>query len=177
MNTKFLLPFAAVSALTLAACGGDTPAPAQPNPDAGAEVIVETTEPAAEPVAPAEPVTNDINEAVESVQQEANERFEQIVQETEQAGDNLREIGNNAMQSISNQVESAGQTLESQIDGLITGLENLRDENMTDEQKLQAVAGARTAAENAARLFNRTDDEIRSIGDSTEERARAALGL
>lgn len=184
MNTKILLPFAAVSVLALAACGGDTPPPAQPDPNAGAEVIVETPAsapepiaPAPEPVAPAEPVVEDINQAVENVQQEANERFEQIMQETEQAGENLQEMGNNAMQSVNNQLQNAGQTLESQVDGLITGLENLRDQNLTEEQKVQAVAGARAAAENAARLFNRTEAEIRSIGDSTEERARAALGL
>lgn len=173
MNTKFLLPFAAVSVLALAACGGDTPPPPQPDPDAGPEVVID------EPVATEtpEPVTEDLSRSVEEVQQEANERFEQIMEETQQAGDNLVEMGNNAMQSMSNQVDAAGETLETQIDNLIAGLENLRDENLTDEQKLQAVAGARTAAENAARLFGRSEAEIRSFGDSTEERARAALGL
>lgn len=173
MNTKFLLPFAAVSVLALAACGGDTPPPAQPDPDAGPEVVIEET-PAAETP---EPVAEDLSQTVEDVQQEASERFDQILEDTQQAGENAVELGNDAMQSIANQVQGAGESLEQQIDGLIAGLENLRDENLTDEQKLQAVAGARTAAENAARLVGRSEDEIHSFGDSTEERARAALGL
>lgn len=173
MNTKFLLPFAAVSVLALAACGGDTPPPPQPDPDAGQEVIVEEPPVTENP----EPVTEDLSQTVEEVQQEADDRFEQIMEETQQAGDELVEMGNNAMQSMSNQIGEAGESLETQIDNLIVGLENLRDENLSDEQKLQAVAGARTAAENAARLFGRSDEEIRSFGDSTEERAREALGL
>jgi hypothetical protein len=173
MNAKFLLPFAAVSVLALAACGGDTPPPAQPDPDAGDAVVLEET---SETEAP-EPVTEDLSQTVEEVQQEAAEAFERILETTQQAGEDAVEIGSDAMQSMSSQLEGAGVTLEEQIDNLITGLENLRDENLTDEQKLQAVASARTAAENAARLARRSDDEIREIGDNTEERAREALGL
>lgn len=177
MNARFLLPFAAVSALALAACGGDTPAPAQPDPDAGDPVVIETPE--AEEAAPEpEPATSEeLSQEVEEVEQEAAETFEQIMEETRQAGDNLVDMGNNAMQSMSSQFEGAQETVEEQVDNLITGLEELRDENLTDEQKLQAVASARTAAENAARLAGRSDDDIRAFGDATEERARAALGL
>ena len=175
MNARFLLPFAAVSALALAACGGDTPAPAQPDPDAGDPAVIETPE--VEETAPEPEPTEDLSQTVEDVEQEAAETFEQIMEETRQAGDNLVDMGNNAMQSMSSQFEGAQATVEEQVDNLITGLEDLRDENLTDEQKLQAVASARTAAENAARLAGRSDDDIRAFGDATEERARAALGL
>ncbi|WP_196258485.1 hypothetical protein [Pelagibacterium limicola] len=174
MNTKFLLPLAAISALALAACGGDTPPPAQPDPDAGPEVVIDETQETTEPQAE---TTQDLTRTVEEIQQEAAETFEQILQQTEQTGEEMRDLGTDAMQSMNNQLQGAEQSLEAQVDELIAGLANLRDENLTDEQKLQAVASARTAAENAARLAGRSEQQIAALGRSTEDRAREALGL
>lgn len=58
-------------------------------------------------------------------------------------------------------------------------LENLRQgaANMTDDAKVQAVQGARAAAEETARLLGRSETEIRQAGDDAERSAREALGM
>lgn len=189
MNTKLLLPLAAISALTLAACD-NTPAPATPEPTTGVEIEIQTDENTVDvTIETEEPsATSDISETVEAIEQQAAETFETIMEESQQAGDELVELGNNAMQSITQQMQAAGEALgeqadaagdalNQQVDALIEGLENVRDENMSDEQKLQAVAGVRAAAEQAARLLGRTEVEITATGDNAEARARTALGL
>ncbi|SMQ62261.1 hypothetical protein SAMN06295905_0641 [Devosia lucknowensis] len=58
-------------------------------------------------------------------------------------------------------------------------IENLRQQagQMSEDAKVQAVASARTVAEEAARVLGRTDAEVRQAGDDAERRAREALGL
>lgn len=58
-------------------------------------------------------------------------------------------------------------------------IENLRQQagEMSEEAKVQAVAAARTAAEQTARALGRTELEIAQAGDDAERRAREALGI
>ncbi|SDG70260.1 hypothetical protein [Pelagibacterium luteolum] len=176
MNAKLLLPFAAVSMLALAACENRTEAPAVPDPDAGnpntASEAVEDIDTTDEVMSPEE-----LQQRREEIEAEAQQTFESIMEDTQQAGDNLVEMGNNAMDSISNSVDTASDALATQIDALVENAAEVRDDNMTDAQKLQVVTNVRNTAEEAARALGRTEAEIIAAGDSAEQRTRAVMGL
>lgn len=190
MKTAILLPVAAVSLFALAACEQRAGAPATPDPDASAQVEV-----APEPVQPeivvqpepeivGEPspaLTEDIQETIEAIEQEAAETFESIMEQTGQAGDTVLDMSTNAMQAITDQLEAAreaadaGQALDAQIAAITGELESLRDEDLTDDQKIQAIASARTTAEQSARALGLTEAEIVAAGDRAEAAARDIL--
>ena len=58
-------------------------------------------------------------------------------------------------------------------------IENMRQQagELSDEAKVQAVAAARKAAEESARLLGRTEAEITEAGDDAERRAKEAFGI
>lgn len=178
MTTKLLLPFALISALALAACEERAGAPDVPNPDAGdpeafAEPVEENEEPTSEEVmSPAE-----LQQRREEIEQEAQQTFETILEDTEQAGDNLTQLGGEALDALGESVTSTADALEVQINALVESAAELRDENMTESQKLEIVANVRNAAEQAARALGQSEAEVTAAGDTAEERAREALGV
>lgn len=176
MASKFLLPIAAVSLLALAACENRTEAPELPDPDAGTPAV--TTEPVEETTDTA-PVASpqEMEQRREEIEQEAQQTFESIMEDTERAGDTVVDLGNDAMNSLSNQINSSSEAISTQIDALVETATEVRDENMTDAQKLEVVANVRSSAEQAARALGHTDAEITAAGDSAEQRTRQALGL
>lgn len=176
MNTKIILPFALISALALGACENQTAAPEQPNPDAG------DPEAFAEPIEESEGPANvmspeEMQQRREEIEQEAQQTFESIMEDSQEAGDNLVEMGDDAMSALSQQMTAAGDAIEVQIDALVANAAEVRDDNMTDEQKLQIVANVRNAAEEAARALGQTAPEVVAAGDTAEERTREVLGL
>ncbi|AEQ51195.1 hypothetical protein [Pelagibacterium halotolerans] len=176
MNTKLILPFALISALTLAACESRTEAPETPNPDAGNPEAF--AEPVEEPDAPAETMSpEEMQQRREEIEQDAQQTFESIMEDSQEAGDTIVEMGDDAMSALSEQMTSAGDAIEVQIDTLVDNAAQMRDDNMTDEQKLQVVANVRSAAEEAARALGQTAPEVIAAGDTAEERARQVLGL
>ena len=58
-------------------------------------------------------------------------------------------------------------------------IENLQQgaADMSEEAKVQAVRGARAAAEEASRLIGQTPAQIEQAGDDAERRAREAMGM
>ena len=72
---------------------------------------------------------------------------------------------------------STADAIEVQIDTLVANAAEVRDENMTDEQKREIVANVRNAAEEAARALGQSASEVVAAGDTAEERTRQALGL
>src|SRR5690606_29641993 len=113
----------------------------------------------------------------EEIEQEAQETFDSIMEQNRQAGEDLMQLGDEAMDSLSRGVTSAADSIEGQIDSLVENAATLRDENMTDVQKLEVVANVRTAAENAARALGQSEAQIVQTGDTAEARARQAMGL
>lgn len=179
MNTKLFLPIAAVSILALAACDNRTEAPNVPDPDAGNPPV--TSEPVEE--AP-DTVDGDnglspqeMQQRREEIEEEAQQTFDSIMENTRQTGDSIVEFGNDAMSSLSEQVNTASDAIDSQIDTLVSNAEQFRDENLTDEQKLEIVSNIRATTEEAARALGQTPAEIASAGDTAEARARAALDI
>lgn len=177
MNTKLLLPFALVSAFALAACEERASAPELPNPDAG------SPEAFAEPVEPEEDVSGtpmtpeEMEQRREEIEQDAQQTFETIMEENRQAGENLMQLGDDAMNSLSQGITSAADTVETQIDALVDNAAQLRDDNMTEAQKLEIVANVRNAAEQAARALGQPEAEIISAGETAEERTWQVLGV
>ena len=174
---KLLLPIAAVSLFALAACDNRTEAPDQPDPDAGNPEAVQTVpeDDTAADVDVASP--EEMQQRREEIEQEANESFESIMEETDQAGDTLVEMGNDAMSALSDQMTNASDAISVQIDALVENAAQVRDDNMTDEQKLEVVMNVRNAAEEAARALGQSEVEITQAGDTAEDRARQAMGL
>jgi hypothetical protein len=176
MNTKLILPFALIATLTLAACENRTGAPEEPNPDAGNPENF--AEPIEEPDAPADVMSPaEMQQRREAIEQEAQQAFETIMEETQEAGDNLVQMGDDAMSTLSDQMTSTGDAIEVQIDALVANAAEVRDDNLTDEQKLQIVTNVRNAAEEAARALGQTAPEVVAAGDTAEERTRQVLGL
>lgn len=176
MNTKLLLPVALISALALAACEDRADAPATTIPDAGtAEPADETGQEAEAPEAAITP--EEMEQRSEEIEQDAQQTFETIMENTDQAGENLMQLGDDAMDALSQGITSGADAIEGQIDALVENAATLRDENMTDVQKLEIVANVRTAAEQAARALGQSEAEIMAAGDVAEERARLAMGL
>ncbi|WP_417581260.1 hypothetical protein [Pelagibacterium sp.] len=176
MNAKLVLPFALISALTLAACENRTEAPEAPNPDAGnPESMAETVE---ETDAPDVNIsTEDMQQRREEIEQDAQQTFDSIMEDTQVAGDNLVQMGDDAMSALSDQMTSASDAIAVQIDGLVANAAEVRDENMDDEQKLEIVTNVRNAAEEAARALGQTPQEVITAGDTAEQRTREVLGL
>lgn len=177
MNLKFALPIALVSAFALSACDNRTDAPETPNPDAGspeafAEPVEEEAEGTGEVMSPQE-----MEQRREEIEQEAQQTFDSIMEETEQAGDSLVEMGSNALDGLTDQMTSASDAIAVQVDALVENAAEVRDDNMTDEQKLEIVANVRNAAEEAARALGQDEAQIIDTGNSAEERTRQALGL
>ncbi|RDE10223.1 hypothetical protein [Pelagibacterium lacus] len=177
MIVRFALPLALVSVIALAACDNRTPAPAEPNPDAG------NPESFAEPVED-EPVDTDelmspqeMQQRREEIEQDAQQTFESIMEETNRAGDDLVEMGNEALDTLTNQMSSASSAIAVQIDALVDNAAELRDENLTDEQKLEIVANVRNAAEEAARALGQDSAGVIQAGNTAEARTREVLGL
>lgn len=176
MNTKLLLPVALISAFALAACEDRTGAPEIPNPDAG--TTESTDAPAQETETPETSLaTEEMEQRSEEIEQDAQQTFETIMENTDQAGENLMQLGDDAMDALSQGITSGADAIEGQIDALVENAATLRDENMTDVQKLEIVANVRTAAEQAARALGQSEAEIMAAGDVAEERARQAMGL
>lgn len=176
MNTKLVLPFALISAFALAACEDRADPPTIPNPDAGApESSVEPVDEAETPDTTMTPA--EMAQRREEIEQEAQETFDSIMEQNRQAGEDLMQLGDEAMGSLSRGVTSAADSIEGQIDSLVENAATLRDENMTDVQKLEVVANVRTAAENAARALGQSEAQIVQTGDTAEARARQAMGL
>ncbi len=183
---KLFLPFAAVSVLALAACDNQTQSPGVVDPDAGASPATEATsdeDPAGtefqtdtgaevETQAPA-----DLQRQIDSVEQEAQETFQDIQQQTEQAGETVMDAGSNMMDAMTQQMQAAGDSLSDQVDAIVESAEEFRDDSMTDEQKLEVVANARVAAEQAARGLGRSEAEVIAAGDEAELRVRQALDI
>jgi uncharacterized protein (UPF0147 family) len=113
----------------------------------------------------------------EEIEQDAQQTFESIMEDTQQAGDNLVQLGDDAMDALSEGVTSAANALEVQIDALVDNAAQLRDDNMTEAQKLEVVANVRNAAEEAARALGQSEAEIVSAGDTAEARTRQVLGV
>lgn len=183
MKTKLFVPLIAISTLALAACDR-TEAPDTPDPDADAQVQYEPEPDAGmsdtvsdDPQIPRE----DIGQTVEEIEQQAADTFESIMEETGQSAQDAMDAGTGAMRSISEQMSEMGSnatdSLASRIDAIIDGVADLSAENMTDEQRIQVVASARTAAEQAARDMGSSDAEVVNAGDTAEERARDLMGL
>lgn len=180
MTTKLLLPFALISALALAACEERAGAPDVPNPDAGSpEALADPAEENQDDAATTEEVMSpeELQQRREEIEQDAQQTFETIMEDTQQAGDNLMQLGDDAMNALSEGVTSTADALEVQIDALVDGAAELRDENMTESQKLEIVANVRNAAEQAARALGQSEAEITGAGDNAEERARQVLGV
>jgi hypothetical protein len=176
MNTKFILPFALISALTLAACENQTGAPEQPDPDAGNPEAF--AEPIEESEAPADVMSpEEMQQRREEIEQDAQQTFDSIMDDSQEAGENLVEMGDDAMSALSEQMTSASDAIEVQIDALVENAADVRDDNMTDEQKLEVVTNVRNAAEEAARALGQTAPEVVAAGDAAEERTRQVLGL
>lgn len=176
MNTKLVLPFALISALTLAACEDRADSPAIPNPDAGTpESSVPPPDEADVPDVTMTP--EEMTQRREEIEQEAQQTFDSIMEENRQAGEDLMQLGDDAMDALSRGVTSAADTVGGQIDALVENAAALRDENMTETQKLEVVANVRTAAEQAARTLDQSEAEIVQAGDTAETRARQAMGL
>lgn len=177
MKTKFVLPFALISAIALAACEERAGAPDVPNPDAGnpeafSEPVEENPDTAEDVMSPQE-----LQQRREEIEQDAQQTFESIMEDTQQAGDNLVQMGDDAMDALSQGVTSATDAIEVQIDSLVDNAAQLRDDNMTEAQKLEVVANVRNAAEEAARALGQSQAEITSAGDTAEDRARQVLGV
>lgn len=175
MNKILLLPLSLTLVAALAACDNRSEAPNVPDPDAGTPPA--TTEPVETEDTGAVTTQQEFEQRRQEIEQEAQETFDQIVTETQQTGEELNQAGENAMQAISNSLSQAGDTVNEQVDAVIEGVETLRDENMTTEQKLEAVANARSTAEAAATRLGQTPEQAREAGDRAEEAARNALGL
>lgn len=176
MKTKLILPFALISTLALAACENRTEAPETPNPDAGNPEAF--SEPVEEPDAPAVTISPaEMAQRREEIEQEAQQTFDSIMEDSQDARDDLVQLGNDAMTSLSEQMTSASDAISVQIDALVDNAAEIRDDNMTHEQKLQVVANVRNAAEEAARALGQSADEIVAAGDTAEERTRQVLGL
>lgn len=176
MNTRLFLPIALISAFALAACEDRADPPAIPNPDAGTPES--SVVPADEADLPDTTMTPaEMAQRREEIEQEAQETFESIMEENRQAGEDLMQLGDGAIDALSQGITSAADTIEGQIDALVENAATLRDENMTDTQKLEVVANVRTAAENAARALGQSESEIVEAGDIAEDRARQAMGL
>jgi exonuclease VII large subunit len=152
MNRTLFLPLAAIAVLTIAACEQQSETPS-------ATVEIET-----------------------------GETFDDVQSEADQAGDALLDIANNVVNSTQQQLDAAGaalaetsnevrQAMGEQMDSIVTNLEDMRDENMTDEQKLEAVTNARNTAEGTARAAGLDEDQIAEAGDAAERAARNVLGL
>ncbi|WP_127071201.1 hypothetical protein [Pelagibacterium lentulum] len=175
---RLFLPFAAVSVLALAACDNQTQAPGVVDPDAGTPPAAETTPdetPASVEVETQAPA--DLQRQIDAVQEEAQETFQDIQQQSQQAGESLMDAGSNMMDAMTQQMQAAGDSLSAQIDAIVESAEEFRDDNMTDEQKLEVVANARVAAEQAARGLGRTEAEVIAAGDEAELRVRQALDI
>lgn len=178
MTAKLLLPVAIVSALALAACEERATAPEVPNPDAGnpeafAEPVEEDVEVSQDDVlSPAE-----LERRREEIEQEAQQTFQSIIENTQQTGEDLTRLGNEAMDSISEGVGAAADSLDSEIDALVQGATEFRDENLTEAQRRDIVQNVRNSAEQAARALGRTEAEITAAGNTAEERARQTLGV
>lgn len=176
MNTKLLLPFALISAFALAACEDRADPPAIPDPDAGApESEIQAPEESDVPDTTMTP--EEMAERREEIEQEAQQTFESIMERTDQAGENLMQLGDDAMNALSQSVTSAADAIEGQIDALVENAATLRDENLTEAEKLEIVSNVRTAAEEAARALGQSEAEIVEAGDVAEDRARQAMGL
>lgn len=177
MKTRLLLPIAALSALALAACENTTDAPDIPDPDAGNPTAF--SEPVEETPANGDAVMSpqEMQQRRQEIEEEAQQTFDSIMENTRQTGDNIIEFGNDAMSSLTEQMDNASDAIESQIDTLVANAEQFRDENLTDEQKLEIVANIRATTEEAARALGQTPAEIASAGDTAEARARAALDI
>lgn len=174
MNTNLILPIVLISALSLAACENRSEAPETPDPDAGRAFA----EPIEESEAPADVMSpEEMQQRREEIEQEAQQTFESIMTDTQEAGDNLVEMGDDAMSALSEQMTSTADAIEVQIDTLVANAAEVRDENMTDEQKREIVANVRNAAEEAARALGQSASEVVAAGDTAEERTRQALGL
>lgn len=177
MNTRLLLPVAAVSLLALAACENRADPPSQPDPDAGMPISTEVPGETEDTIEDELPSPEELERRREEIEQEAQETFESIMEQTQQSGEQLVEFGSNAMQSLSEQVDVAGDAIGNQIDALVAEAEEFRDENLTDEQKLEIVSNIRATTESSARALGQTEAQVRQAGDTAEARARTALGL
>ncbi|WP_127142745.1 hypothetical protein [Pelagibacterium montanilacus] len=188
MHTRLLLPLVAISALALAACEGNSPPPATTEPDASIEGEAMTqAEPVEQPAdTEAETAENlgtdaDIQQTIDSIEQQAAETFDSILEQTEQSTDQAADMGTNAMERINEEFAAMGsqvsETLDERIDAIISGVASFSSDNLSDEQRIQVVASARTAAESAARNLGRDEAEIVAAGDTAEERAREVMGL
>eukprot|EP00873_Tetraselmis_striata_P020790 jgi/Tetstr1/441054/TSEL_029322.t1 len=176
MNTNLILPIVLISALSLAACENRSEAPETPDPDAGSPEAF--AEPIEESEAPADVMSpEEMQQRREEIEQEAQQTFESIMTDTQEAGDNLVEMGDDAMSALSEQMTSTADAIEVQIDTLVANAAEVRDENMTDEQKREIVANVRNAAEEAARALGQSASEVVAAGDTAEARTRQALGL
>lgn len=177
MNTKLLLPFALISAFTLAACEDRAGAPEVPNPDAGNPEAF--SEPADENQDSSEVVMSpqEMQQRREEIEQDAQQTFDSIMEDSQQAGENLMQLGDDAMNALSDTVTSAADAIDTQIDALVDNAAQMRDENMTEAQKLEVVANVRNAAEEAARALGQSEADIVSAGDTAEDRARQVLGV
>lgn len=49
--------------------------------------------------------------------------------------------------------------------------------NLSDAEKLQAVADARKGAEDAARQANMTEEQVKQAGDAAEQAAKTMFGI
>tara|TARA_R100000365_G_C2742502_1_gene71174 strand:- start:1689 stop:2222 length:534 start_codon:yes stop_codon:yes gene_type:complete len=176
MNTKLILPFVLISTLALAACENSSDAPETPDPDAGNPEAF--AEPFEETDTPSETMSaEEMQQRREEIEEDAQQTFESIMEETQETGDNLVQMGDDAMSALSEQMTSASDAIAVQIDGLVANAAEVRDDNMTDEQKLQVVSNVRNAAEEAARALGQSPQEVIAAGDTAEERTREVLGL
>lgn len=64
-------------------------------------------------------------------------------------------------------VEQAVESMQQQVDNM----------QLTEAEKLQSVADARKAAEDAARNAGLSEDQIKQAGDAAEQAARTMFGL
>lgn len=143
----YFVPFAVASLIALAGCSNEGDVPAA---DTAAPATVETPAPEAAPVEPE--AVEDTTPAAEAAEPEA----------TAPVLPDANAMAGQAMQMLTPEAQEA---LETQIG------------TMSDEDKQQAVAQARAAAEDAARQQGLSDEMIQQVGDQAEAAARSMFGL
>lgn len=167
MASKIVLAAILTGGLVLAGCEGNDPpasvAETDPAPPVQVQVEVETSD-------------------------EVDEGFAQVREQAGEAADALQQLADTAMQTASARTQEARDALaeasvdvrdaiSAELDSAVTRLEEMRDETMTDAEKLEAVQNARAGAENAARAAGLSPDQILEAGQVAENAARRVLGL
>jgi len=161
MNTRLLLPIALAPFVLLAAC--------EPN----------------ETQTPAEAV--EVDPQVDEAMEDAGNAMQDAAEAMQDAGNSMMSAANSAMAAAQQELSAAGAQLDAlssdvrdavgtQITTAVENLEAMRDENLTDAQKAEAVANARNAAESAARTAGLSEENITEAGDAAEQAARNVLG-